>query len=138
MVRILLYIWEIAQVTMMNLEFQPTRKILNLTDFRVPGNLLYIISLVFTLTISDRTVHALINNYMVYVHYPFPGFQLKPQLRHLLPPTENRPEEYSLSILYSSSEVAGYDEAKQALYAFEIAENGRETTRRYPGAHPIF
>ena len=34
---VLLHLWEVIQVTMMNLDFQPTRRILNLTDFRVPG-----------------------------------------------------------------------------------------------------
>ena len=71
---------------------------------------------------------------MVYVQHPFPGYQVKPHLRHLLPSCEGRPTHYSLSILYSSPEVEGYDEAKQELYSFE--ENG--PPRRYPGIHPIF
>ena len=74
---------------------------------------------------------------MVYVHHPFPGFQLKPQLNHLLPNCSERPTHYSLSILYPSPEVPGYDEAKQALYTFE-GTHVNAPNRRYPGAHPVF
>ena len=72
---------------------------------------------------------------MNFVEHPFPGYQLKPQLRHLLPTCEGRPDHYSLSILYSSPEINGYDEEKQALFAFDDP-NG--PPRRYPGIHPIF
>ena len=72
---------------------------------------------------------------MVFVRYPFPGFQLKPQLRHLLPRCEGRPRNYSLSILYSCPEIDGYDEEKAALYE---TDEPNAPPKRYPGAHPLF
>ena len=72
---------------------------------------------------------------MVFVQHPFPGYQLLPRLRHLLPTCEGRPEHYSLSILYSCPEIQGYDEAKQDLFAFE---GDNAPPKRYPGIHPIF
>ena len=37
----LLHLWELIQLTMMNLKFQPDRRIMSLTDFRVPGKTKY-------------------------------------------------------------------------------------------------
>ena len=70
---------------------------------------------------------------MVYVQYPFPGYQVRPHLRHLLPTCEGRPEQYSLSILYACSEIDGYDAVRQSLYAFDEPTS---PPKRYPGMHP--
>ena len=40
MIELILHVWEVIQVTMMNLTYHPERRVMSLTDFRIPGNLI--------------------------------------------------------------------------------------------------
>ena len=69
---------------------------------------------------------------MVFVTRPFLGYRVRDEYEHLLPTCEGRPNEYALSALYLTTEIEGYDEAKQKLFNFDQAP------KFYPGGHPIF
>lgn len=69
--------------------------------------------------------------YMTYTDYPFIGYRVKKQFKHLLPTCEGRPKLYSMSALYLIESVRGYNEAHSKLFEFT------DYDKKYPGTHPI-